>query len=539
MNHAGFGIGETVVELSGDIDVHMVTHERSAADAGRWVWLRKALRFPEGERRWIGPVAALVVPILTTLVLANLRTRTNLTTEVLVMLAAVVLVARLGGLVSALFASLTASVLVNYYFIPPFYRLTIAEPNNIVALVVFALAALIVASVVDLATRQSRRAAHASAEAETMSELAMSVLRGDEAISALLARFRETFGMDSVALLERARPDAPALPDEQDDPSAWRLVAATSGPAVLPCRTPSEADIIVEAGPDAMLALRGRALPASDQRVLTAFAAQATVALERARLARQAAAAVPLAAADKMRTALLAAVSHDLRTPLSAANLAVSSLADTSVQWSQENRAELLAGAKESLDRLTRLVENLLDMSRVQAGALTTHLEPIAVDDVIDAALDSLATNRRHVSRSTFDGVPEILADPALLERVIANLVGNAVNHAGTDSLVLITASALADQVQLRVIDRGPGIAPQDFERVFTPFQRLGDRDNTTGVGLGLALSRGLVEAMGGTLTPEETPGGGLTMVITIPTADSTDQPTDTTRDHETTEATP
>ncbi|NUR30830.1 MAG: histidine kinase, partial [Catenulispora sp.] len=244
--------------------------------------------------------------------------------------------------------------------------------------------------------------------------------------------------------------------------------------------------------------------------------------LERSRLARQAAQAEPLAAADKMRTALLAAVSHDLRTPLAAARLAVSSLEDTEVAWSPEDRAELLAGARESLDRLNRLVENLLDMSRLQAGALHLSLERFLVEDVVDAALESLAADRRHVALGEFDDVPEIVADPVLLERVLANLVGNALRHGGTAAPVLLTASALDDKVQLRVIDRGPGVQPHDFEQIFTPFQRLGDRDNTTGVGLGLALSRGLVEAMGGSLLPEETPGGGLTMVVTIPVATPT-----------------
>ncbi|GAA2060323.1 sensor histidine kinase KdpD [Catenulispora yoronensis] len=520
--NGGYGIGETVVQRSGDIDVHMVTHERSAAERSRWTWVKRVVRQPETGPRWWGPVAGLVVPVLLTLVLANLRGQLHLTNQVLIFLAGVVAVARLGGLRSAFFASLTASLLLNYYFISPFYRLTINDPQNIVALVVFTLVALIVASVVDFASRQERRAAKASAEAETLSELARSVLRGDEAIGALLARFRETFGMESVSLLERAEPDSPLLPDEADDPEAWRMVAATSASGAMPCRAPAQGDVVVHAGPDAMLVLCGRTLPASDQHVLTAFAAQAAVALERSKLARQAAEAVPLAAADKMRTALLAAVSHDLRTPLSAAKLSVASLRDTSVQWSEQDRAELLAGAEESLDRLSRLVDNLLDMSRLQAGALNLALEDVAVEDVAAMALDSLGTDRSERSRvevGDLAGVPDVVADPVLLERAVANLIGNALKHGSLDVPVLITASELAGRVELRVADRGPGIRPADWERVFTPFQRLGDRDNTTGVGLGLALARGLVEAMGGTLTPEETPGGGLTMVVSLPAA--------------------
>jgi two-component system sensor histidine kinase KdpD len=516
---SGFGIGETVVEGSGDIDVHMVTHETSAAGSGPFFALRRALRLPESERRWAGPVLGLVVPILLTLVLANLRTRVNLVSDVLVMLVGVVLVARLGGLLSALLTAVTASLLLNYYFIPPFYRLTIAEGNNIIALVVFVAVALMVASVVDLAARQSRRAAKASAEAETLSELAVSVLRGDDAVAALLARFRETFGMESAALLERADPTAPVRPDEQDDPGAWRLVAATSNSGVMPCSTPGQADVLVAAGPDVMLALKGRTLPAADQRVLTAFAAQAANALQQSRLSRQAAEAAPLAAADKMRTALLAAVSHDLRTPLAAAKLSVASLRDTSVDWSEEDRQDLLSGAEESLDRLTRLVDNLLDMSRLQAGALNLRLEAVGLVDVVTSALDSLGTDARRIRTRGLDSVPDVLADPVLLERAVANLVSNALRHAWTDLPILLTASALGDRVELRVVDRGRGVPVRDFERIFTPFQRLGDHDNTTGVGLGLALSRGLVEAMGGVLAPEETPGGGLTMVLTMPAA--------------------
>ncbi|WP_194905587.1 sensor histidine kinase [Catenulispora rubra] len=514
----GYGIGETVVQQSGDIDVHMVTHERSAADAGHFALLRRALRLPQDGRRWAAPLFGLILPFVLTLVLANLRTRLNLVSDSMIMLSGVVLVARLGGLFSALFTSVTASLLLNYYFIPPFYELTIAAGNNVIALVVFVVVGLTVASVVDLAARQSRRAAKASAEAETLSELAVSVLRGDEAIGALLGRFRETFGMESAALLERADPSLPPRPDEQDDPDAWRLVAATSTTGAMPCRTPGEADVLVSAGPDTMLALTGRTLPATDQRVLTAFAAQTAVALERSRLARQAAQAVPLAEADKMRTALLAAVSHDLRTPLATAKLAVTGLQNTSIDLPADDRAELLSSADESLDQLTRLVDNLLDMSRLQAGALTLNLEPTNVEDVTEAAMGSLSGIDRHrITLGGFETVPEVSADPVLLERAVANLIANALKHGTDHHPVTVTASTLGDTVDLRVIDRGPGIPPQDFGRIFTPFQRLGDRDNTTGIGLGLALSRGLVEAMSGTLIPEETPGGGLTMVITLP----------------------
>ena len=260
-------------------------------------------------------------------------------------------------------------------------------------------------------------------------------------------------------------------------------------------------------------------LSAADRHVLSAFAAQATAALERRRLAQAAAYTANLEAADKMRTALLSAVSHDLRAPLSAARAAVNTLADPELEVDEQDRAELLEIADESLARLTRLVEDLLDMSRLQAGALKPRLEPLAAEEVVPPALDGLAGAAERVRFEQPDpSVPAMLADGPLLERVVANLVANAIQH--TDSPVSVTASGRNGQVELRVTDHGPGIPESARDLVFRPFQRLGDRDTSTGVGLGLALARGLTESMGGTLVPERTPGGGLTMVIGLPAAD-------------------
>ncbi|MBS2964669.1 sensor histidine kinase KdpD [Actinocrinis puniceicyclus] len=512
----GRGIGESAIRLSGDIDVHMVTHEEPGQARRRGAWLppnplREAVW---GHRRWRGPAAALLVPPALTAVLTQVpHGGLNLTSQVLIFLVATVAIARLGGLVSALIAALWGSLLLNYFFITPVHTFTIEEGNNVFALIVFALVALTVASVVDLAAKQTRRAASASAEAETLGAFAVSVLRGDEAITALLERFRETFAMASVALLQRVGPADAHLPDGNDDPGRWSLVASTGAEPAL---CPGQADTVVEAGADAVIALRGRTLPADDQRVLTAFAAQATAALERRRLARSAAEADSLAAADRMRTALLAAVSHDLRAPLAAAKAAIGTLRDPQLDLAAADRAELLEAADYSLGRLARLVENLLDMSRLQAGAIKLRLEPVAAADILPRALDDVPESAGRVTLAPAAAhVPPALADGPLLERAVANLVGNAVSH--TASPVTVTVSALAGQVEIRVIDRGPGIPAADRDRVFRPFQRLGDRDNTAGVGLGLALARGLVEAMGGTLSPEDTPGGGVTMVVALP----------------------
>jgi two-component system sensor histidine kinase KdpD len=512
----GRGIGETTTILSGDIDVHMVTHD-SPGRRRPWYLPPNPLRQANwgSGGGWRGIAAGLVTPPLLTVLLTATQHSLglNLTSAVLLFLSLTVAISRLGGMFSAFIAALWSSLLLNYYFIPPVHSITIAEANNAIALVVFVIVGITVASVVNLAIKQTRSAASASAEAETLNAFALAVMRGDEAITALLERFRETFSMESVCLLQRTDPDGPRLPDEIDDPARWALVASTG---LDPAPSPGGADTVIDAGPGAVLALRGRTLPAADQRVLAAFAAQATAAMERRRLAKQAAAAQSLAAADKMRTALLAAVSHDLRTPLAAAKASISTLRDPELEVPADDRAELMEAAEASLDKLTRLVENLLDMSRLQAGALTPRLEPVAVAEIIPRAIDDVpaAPGRVHLEVSD-PNLPDAVVDAPLAERVVANLVSNAVMH--TDSPVTVTVSALAGQVEVRVIDRGPGIPEENRDLVFRPFQRLGDRDNTTGVGLGLALSRGLAEAMGGTLVPEETPGGGITMVLALP----------------------
>ena len=512
----GRGIGETITALSGDIDVHMVTHEQS----GRGRRLPVPGRLHSPARRIAGPLAGLVTPILLTVLLSQNRSAVNLTSDILIFLIAVVGVALLGGVTSALLASLIASLLLNYYFIPPIHRFTIADPNNLLALVVFAAVALTVAAVVDRAARLSRRAARATAEAETLSALAGSVLGGQSAIEALLARLQETFAMDSVALLHRAPEHGPLLDD-----AARREEIAHVGPRQIPApETSSDAQAVEEVpvGDDAVLVLRGRPLPAADRRVLAAFAAHVAAALDRAHLAEVAAEIEPVKAADRMRTALLAAVSHDLRTPLAVALASVSSLRSHDVEFSPEDQEELLASAEESLGKLNRLVDNLLDMSRLQAGALPLDLQPTALEDVLSAAVHSLTDGpltdgpRADVEVRGLEQAPAVLADGPLLERVVANLLANALRHSGGVP-VLVTADAMGGRVEVRVVDHGPGLPEDDRERVFLPFQRLGDTDNGSGVGLGLALSRGLAEAMGGTLTPEDTPGGGLTMLLTLP----------------------
>ena len=503
------GIGVTVTAHSGSIDVHMVTHEHAAGG-------RPLPRLTAGlpaRRQLAGAALALVLLPAVTVVLALLRDSLNLTSDVLVFTVAVVAVALVGGLWAALAAAVAASVLLNYFFTPPLRLFTVAERNNVVALLVFVAVGSMVSAVVDLAARRSRQAARATAEAEMLSTVAGDVLRGDSALPALLERVRQVFGMRSAVLLERI--EAAGSGSVAGRPG-WRQVASSG---VDPCGRPEEGDVDVPVGDDLALALCGRPLPAEDRRVLAAFAIQAAVALRQRRLSEAAARAEPLAEVDRTRTALLAAVSHDLRSPLASAKAAVTALRSSDLTWTEDEQAELLATADESLDRLTRLVDNLLDMSRLQAGELAVSLQPIGLEDVLPSVLRDFGLRAAHITVRLPADLPEVRADPGLLERILANLVGNAVRYSPPNKPPVLSASALGDRVELRVIDRGPGVPEAQWDRIFAPFQRLGNRDNSVGVGLGLALSRGLAEAMDGTLTPEDTPGGGLTMVLSLPAA--------------------
>jgi signal transduction histidine kinase len=257
-------------------------------------------------------------------------------------------------------------------------------------------------------------------------------------------------------------------------------------------------------------------LVARDAGRRTSQAARATAEWEQ-RLAAAAEAARPIAEADRMRTALLAAVSHDLRTPLAAAQAAVSCLRSGDFQLTAEDHDELLATADESLNQLAHLIASLLDVSRLQAGALPVFPRPADLGEIITRSLDGFGPAARAVAVDFPPDLPQVMADPPIMERVIVNLAGNALRYSRAGSPLLLRAGACGDRVELRVVDRGPGIPEAERDRAFVPFQRLGDTSKTTGVGLGLALSRGLTEAMGGTLEPEETPGGGLTMAISLP----------------------
>jgi two-component system, OmpR family, sensor histidine kinase KdpD len=500
------GIAARTVRMSGSISVHLMNQEPEDGPQDHPGPQRSArLGWPSWQRAGLGVGVAVTLLSLATLVLTATRQQLNPLSAVLVYLLVTVLVAWLTGVVLAVGTALAATLLLNYFFTPPLHRFTVSATNNVLALAVFVLVSVLVAALLDRAERRRRQAVRASSEAQLLATIAGSALGGESALAELLEQVREIFGMRAVTLLER-------------EAGNWQ-VAATIGDAA-PVR-PEQAEVVVAADDRVTLLLSGAVPAADDQRVLRAVAIQAAAVLRTERLAAEAERSRPLREVDRTRTALLAAVSHDLRTPLAGAKAAVSSLRDPSVAFTAADRAELLATADESLDRLAKLVANLLDMSRLQAGAMAVHRQVVALEDVVARALDSVGRDADGVSVRVPVELPAVLADAGLLERVIGNLLENALRVSPPERPPLITASAHHGRVEVRIVDYGPGLPAGARQRVFLPFQRLGDTSNTTGVGLGLALARGLTEAMDGSVTPEETPGGGLTMVLALaPAAD-------------------
>ncbi len=493
------GIGAEIVQQSGKIDVHMVTHEESK----RGFAVRSA---SPRERRVLSWLAAVIVPSVICAVTALLLDKyLQIPGETALFFVGVLFVALLGGVAPAVVSAALSGLLLNYFLTEPRYTFTIAEPDSAVTEVVLLVLAVAVAALVDRAANRTREARHASQEAELLTLFSGSVLRGAD-LETLLERVRETYSQRAVSIL-RVRGE-----DEQ-------IVACVGKD---PCADVDSADTGIEVGDDEFwMLMSGRSLPARDRRVLTAVAKQAAGLVRQRELTEEASKAEAIEKADELRRSLLSAVSHDLRTPLAAAKAAVSSLRSDDIGFSEEDTAELLATVEESVDQLTALVDNLLDSSRLAAGVVHPELKRVYLEEVVQRALLSISRGTTGFGSQGLDrikvdvGDAVAMADAGLLERVLANLIDNALRYA-PNSVVRINAGRVADRMLINVVDEGPGVPRGTEEQLFEPFQRLGDRDNKYGVGLGLSVARGFVEAMGGTISATDTPGGGLTVIVDL-----------------------
>jgi len=479
----------------------------------------------------VGFVLAVVVPALLQLLL-EVNPDKNLATSMLVQLTGSVAVALVGGLWPAVLAALWSTLLVNYFSTPPVGNLTISDAENVLALLVFVGVSAAVAVVVDLSARRSKEAARARAEATTLAELSRGAAGSEDTVTGLLEQALDVFQVRGAALFGLAGVDA----DDAGTAGAaggarWRLIA---GVGELPPGTadgapetgaPSDphGDNVEQINSGTRLVLYGRVLPASDRRLLGAFGVHLLAQLENQQLLASRNQLRRMAEGNSMRTSLLRAVSHDLRTPLAGIKLAVGGLRQAGVRYTREEEQELLETIDECSDQLDTLVGNLLDMSRITSDSVTPLLRPVRWYEVVHGGLHGIAADRVRVELPA--NMPEVEADPGLLERVIANIVENAVKYApGSDIVLTGTAGGLSPATvggrpagEMRIIDHGRGVPTEKVVEMFRPFQRLDDANRASGVGLGLAVAKGFTEAMGGRLGAEATPGGGLTMVISLP----------------------
>jgi two-component system sensor histidine kinase KdpD len=516
-NLLGGGVGTRVVRDSGDIDVHMVSHPLGGHGT------RPSRQRDLGRVRVaVGFILAVLLPAVLQAMLLVLNPERNVATVMLVQLSGSIGVALVGGLWPAILAALWSSLLVNYFSTPPVGTLTISDPQNLLALLVFVGVSAAVAVVVDLSARRSKDAARARAEATTLSDLARSASGADDMVRALLEQALGVFQVRGAAVFSLA--EAPGGRGASGAGPEWRLTAAAGELSAGETeRGGADGENIEEIDPVTRLVLFGRILPASDRRLLGAFGVHLEAQLERQQLVASRRQMLRLAESNTIRTSILRAVSHDLRTPLAGIKLAVGALRHDGARYTRDEQQELLATIEECSDRLDALVGNLLDMSRISAEAAHPLLRPVRWYEVIPDALHAVPEGRVRVELPA--NMPEVDADPGMLERVIANVVENAVKYAPDSDIVLVGAGGGLSAVtldghpagELRIIDHGRGIPAERVVEMFRPFQRLDDAAQTTGIGLGLAVAKGFTDAMGGSLTAEATPGGGLTMVIRLP----------------------
>jgi two-component system, OmpR family, sensor histidine kinase KdpD len=489
-------VARCVSRARGEIDVHVISTDQegeTTAHAGRH--RRRPIALP--LRRVLASIAIGVVAFtLLTSILAGGGPGT-LALALSAYLLVVITVAAVGGLVPGVLGALTAFLVTNWEFTAPVHTLTIANPRDLLALLSFLGAALTVSTFVDMSARRADTALRAERDARALARLARHVSEGESALPAMLSEIVQAFELRGAALRRVDRPDEPSV-------------------AV---GTVSERATVLEIGEGFELAVDGRPLDPRGRELLQAVSAQLVVAIERRRLAEEAGERQSLLEADELRASLLAAVSHDLRSPLASIKTAVTTILDARTKLTTEQMGVLLEGIDAETDRLNGLVGDLLDMSRIQEGSV----------ELVSVKVDLVELTQRAIAEAikSADAVPsvvnchstrdvEVESDPILVERIICNLVLNAILHGGGDRVV-VDVDVVKESATVRVIDHGPGIPREQREVILRPFQRRGDVADGRGVGLGLAIADGFADSLGGRLEIDDTPGGGCTMVLTVP----------------------
>lgn len=488
-------------------------------------------------RTTAGFILAVLLPALATLML-SLAPDLNLATHVLVHLTGVMAVAFIGGLWPAVVATLLDSLLLNYFETDPVGTFSVKDPQNIFSLLVFLGSAIAVSLLVGLSARRAREAARARSEAATLAGLARDALIEDDTVAAFLTKVRKTFQVQSAGLYTLPADDlradgqradsqpADGLPADDlraDTGGGWTLQAYSGQAPPPPPGSHDPAAAVELADPATALVVAGRALTEADRRLMKAYGSHLLLLRQRQSLQLKLSETAKLAEGNSIRTSILRAVSHDLRTPLAGIKLAVTALRRQNKRLPAEVQAEMLETIESYSDRLESLVGNLLDMSRISSGSAAPLTAPITWRDAIEEALRGIPAGGIRVDLAP--NMPLIDADLGMLERVIANIAENALKYApGSDVVIVGPASGPVMATidgrpcgELRIVDHGQGVPAANVISMFEPFQRLDDAPEGMGIGLGLAVAKGFTEAMGGQLAAEPTAGGGLTMVIRLP----------------------
>lgn len=505
LSSRGVQLSRQIINQAGQVDVHIVAspegHQESyrggAAGASA-----SATGYLGARRRALGWALAVGAPPLVTLALLRLNPGPDYLGAVLLgYLTIVVFAALAGGLRPALLAVVSGSLLVNWFLTTPERTLTITEPESLISIVFFLIVAVCVAWIVDVAARRTHQAQQRQNQAIILGDLARGALHEGDDLPSLLRHIQQTFSLDRVDIQRRS-------PGSHQ----WVTLESTAERGLGDTWDPGR-DGHVELGPFVRLMLAGRDITPEQTAMIEAHGARITALMDRQEIDAARTAAAALATSNRVGSALLAAVSHDLRTPLASIKAAVSGLLLGDVPLPAQARTALIESIEESADRLETVVGNLLDMSRLNSGSITVHRRPLKPAEVIAAVLQEQPEYRAEVSVEIPRDLPVVLGDHGLLQRCLANLLRNAFTHGATP--VLVQARARGDSVEIQVIDHGPGIPAEQRESLFTPF--LNRNDTGAGLGLGLAVVQGFIEAMHGAIRVADTPGGGTTMTLSLP----------------------
>jgi two-component system sensor histidine kinase KdpD len=485
-----------------------------------------------GPRTSLGYGIAVLGTGAATLALLSVRSDVSKTNVVLSFLLVVVAAAAAGGLGPGAVAAVLGFVAFDVLFLPPYRTLVVSDRQDYLSLAVYLLTAFIVSYLVGALERRRMQAERREQETRTLYELSTSLVAHgslDDTLSSVVRTVRSLFNLAGCAI---ALPDGDgvrvAARDGEIPPDLERMLAPMTGTGLGGRLQPGQAlTVPLRAGAEPVGALvvvaGGPGSPSfgeAERRLLATFANQAALAVEQARQENQRARTRTLEELDRLRTALLNSVSHDLRTPLASIKASASSLLDHEVHWSDQQRDEFLVTIDQEADRLTRLVHNLLDMSRIEANALDPRMEETSLAEIAGSVVHRIRQRAsQRIDVRVPETVPPVLADPVLLEQVLSNLLDNAIRYAEGSRIALV-ARELEQSVELRIIDHGPGIPEPERERVFDQFYRLkGGGKRPEGTGMGLSICRGIVAALQGRLRVETTPGGGATFILTLPVA--------------------